>query len=508
MSARSEDLPASADGRPPDVLVVVLDCVRSDLFDAELARPGAMPFLRALQPEVVSYAGAISPSSWTIPGHASLFTGLYPWDHGAHYRNGPILTPESETLAECLAREGYATALFSANAYVQAATGLTRGFAVSAWGGRREFYLRSFPPGRPSCPNLGGPALAWAPPTAREVPSSAVRERALDALTWFPPVWDGFNRVTGKVLGTYRRRLPGTCSWIDLELDRWLSAQPAERPVFAFVNLLEAHEPYLADGGEPVSLARWLSYARGRQHTLRWVSGEWQPTAPEVANMRASYVGSLRVLDRRVQGIVETFSRRRRWDGTLFVLTSDHGQAFLENDTLYHRFRVDEPLTRIPLWVRRPGGARPGLRTDRWVSLIDVARTVAEVAGRENFGDASSRSLLDPGPDGEDRIVYAMTDGFASREVAGVTPERLRFLDRLEVAAYQADRKAVAGEHGDARAFRVRRPATEMTPPELSEPDARETVRAARGAVELALARIASRPYHGSIERRIAGWGY
>jgi arylsulfatase A-like enzyme len=501
--------PAREAGDRPDVLLIVLDCVRADLFDAELARPGAMPFLSSLRPQVAEFGGAISPSSWTIPGHASLFTGLYPWDHGAHYRNGPILTQGPETLAECLTRAGYSTALFSANAYVQAATGLTRGFGTSVWGGRREFFLRFLARDPPSCPNLGGPALAWAPPAAEGAAPSPLREFAMDALSWSPPVWDGINRAGGKLLGTYAETLPGVCSWIEPELDAWLARQPAERPVFSFVNLLEAHEPYLANGGDPVRLGRWLRYARSGQHTVRWIRGEWSPSADEVAGLKDAYLGALRVLDRRVRGIVERFARHRRWDRTLFVLTSDHGQAFLEHDTLYHRFRVDEPLTRIPLWVRFPNGGPRGGRSEGWVSLIDVPRTVAAFAGRGAFGDAGARSLLEAEPGDGERTVYAMTDGIASKEVPGVSTERLRFLDRLQVAAYQGDRKVVSGEDGESRAFHVGRPAREARPSEFAETDAvRETREAARAAVDLALARIASRPYHGSVERRIAGWGY
>ena len=495
--------------RPPDVLLVVLDCVRADVFDSELARPGAMPFLSALRPEVLEFTGAVSPSSWTIPGHASLFTGLYPWDHGAHYRNGPILTQGPETIAECLGRAGYATALFSANAYVQPATGLSRGFESCSWGGRREFYLRFTTGVPPTCPNLGGPALAWAPPAAKAVATSPWRERAMDAVTWSPPVWDALNRAGGKMLRTYDATVPGVCSWIEPRLDAWLGSLPPDRPAFAFVNLLEAHEPYLAEGGEPVRLRRWLSYARSRQHTVRWVRGEWRPSGAEVANMRDAYLGSLRLLDRRIRSIVGTFGRHRPWDGTMFVLTSDHGQAFLEHDTLYHRFRVDEPLTRIPLWVRAAGGSPRGVRSDRWVSLVDVPRTLAQLVGRDRFGDPESRPLLEANPPADDRTVYAMTDGIAAREVPGIAPERLAFLDRLEVAAYQGDRKAVATESGSARAFRVGRPLHDVRPPE--HPDAGvsgETARLARVALELAQARIASRPYHGSVERRIAGWGY
>jgi arylsulfatase A-like enzyme len=495
--------------RLPDVLLIVLDCARADIFDAEVDRAGAMPFLHAMRPEVLAFSGAVSPSSWTIPGHASLFTGLYPWDHGAHYRNGPILTPGPETIAEALGRAGYATAFYSANAYVQPSTGLTRGFGVSAWGGGREFYLRFLGLRKPTCPNLGGPALVWLPPVEGERPPSPLREFAMNSFTRLPAVWDGLNRVGGRVLGTYDDRMPEICSWIVPELDAWLSSRSPETPVFAFVNLFEAHEPYLADNGAPVGAGRWLRFARSGQDPVRWVRGQWSPSPGEMASLRASYVAALHTIDRRIGEIVRTFSKHRRWNDTLFVLTSDHGQAFLELETLYHRLRVDEPIARIPLWVRPPGGVPPGVRADGWVSLIDVPRTIAAVAGRASFGDPSSRSLLSAEEDRPGRTVFSMTDGIPAGEVPLVPADRLAFLNRLEVAAYRGERKAVAGESGSRRAYRVERPLRSVRPDELEVGgDAAALVEAARDALELATARIASQPYHGSVERRIAGWGY
>ncbi len=91
----------------------------------------------------------------------------------------------------------------------------------------------------------------------------------------------------------------------------------------------------------------------------------------------------------------------------------------------------------------------------------------------------------------------------------GVPEGRLEFLNRLEVAAYEGDRKAVAGESGADRAYQVGSPLPDPCPP-VAPADAATAgaTRSARSAVELALARIASKPYHGSVERRIAGWGY
>lgn len=500
---------AAGGGTRPDVLLVVLDCMRSDLFDQEVARPGATPFLRELRPEVLRFPGAVSPSSWTVPGHASLFTGLYPWDHGAHYRTGPILTREPETIAECLSQQGYATSFFSGNAYVQPSTGLTRGFDESLWGGGREFYLRFLGIDKATCPNLGGPALVWLPKVPGEGQPSPFRDFAMKAFSRLPAVWDGLNRVGGHVRDTHRSTMPAIAPWIEPSLDTWLAGQPSDRPVFAFVNLFEAHEPYLADAGLEVGLGRWLRYARCAQDPVLWVHGRWDPSPEEIASVRDAYLASLRTIDRRLRALVEVFSRRRNWDNTLFVLTSDHGQAFLEEETLYHRFRVDEPIARIPLWVRAPGARVRGDRQDEWVSLVDVPRTIAALVGRDTFGDPSSRSLLAPPPPDDGRPVYAMTDGIPPGEIPNVSAARRGFLDRLEIAAYARSHKAVAGEHGTTRLYRVAMPDRGARPTPLGEEDeAKEVGAIARQAFELASARIAAQPYHGSIERRIAGWGY
>ncbi len=495
-------------GARPDVLLVVLDCVRADLLDAELERPGALPFLRQLRSESLVYPAAVSPGSWTIPSHASLFTGLYPWEHGAHSRSGPLLGPGPETIAECLGRAGYASAFCSGNAYVQRSTGLSRGFDEALWGGAREFFLRFLASPRPSCPDLGKAGPVHDLPTDRKPPSPA-RQWAIDTLSRAPAVWDGLNRVGGKVRGTYGEPMRSVGPWMEPAIDAWLGRQAPAQPLFLFVNLIEAHEPYLADAGFDISSRRWWSYVRGRQDGALWVRGRWSPNDRDLRSVRTSYVRSLHTLDRRVARIVELFRNHGRWQNTLMVLTSDHGQAFMEHGTLYHRFRVDEPICRIPLWVRAPGSAGAGVRGDRWASLIDVPRTLAALVGRESFGDPQARSLLDPAGLPADRPVFSMTDGIGAGEIPHARPEWRAFLDRLEVAVYRGTTKVVVREGGTTQACRVAIPARDVPEPLAPGADGvGELTELARRTVELAAAKIAADPYHGSVERRIAGWGY
>jgi arylsulfatase A-like enzyme len=496
-------------GRPPNVVVVVMDCARADVFRAEVDGGRHAPFLHDLRRECLVFPGAISPGSWTIPSHASLFTGLYPWDHGAHCKVGTTLPPEADTLASFLARAGYATGCFSANGYVQPASGLTRGFDEVVWGGDKEFFLRFLSLSEPTCPDLGGPGAAAFGRLPDNSNPSPLWNTTIATLSKYTALWDGLNRVGVRLLGHPTSDLPLVAPWIEPRLGSWLRGLAADRPAFAFVNLLENHEPYLVDAGQPVSVRRWLSYLRDVQGEYSWVQGRWNPAPEEVARSRARYARSFQAIDERVRRIVSTLKAVGRWENTLFVLTSDHGQAFLEHDTFYHRFRVDEEVTRIPLWVRPPGASSPGKAVDRWVSLVDVPRTVTELVGGNPFGDPSSLSLLGEPTVGTEREVYSMTDGLLPKEQTDLPPERRALLDRLEIATYRGELKAIAAPNGETRVFRVSRSdPTVPAQPEADGPGSESIGEAARSAIALASARIASQPAHGSVKRRLAGWGY
>jgi len=495
--------------RRPDVVVVVMDCARADVFGHEVSAGARTPFLHGLRREAIEFSGAISPGSWTIPSHASLFTGLYPWDHGAHYRSGTTLSPEPDTLASYLNRAGYATASFSANGYLQPASGLTRGFEEAVWGGDQEFFLRFLSRASPSNPDLGGRSAAAFGRLPDSPKPSPFWNTGIALLSKYTALWDGLNRVGARVLGHPPSDLPLVAPWIEPRLEAWLTSLPAERPAFAFVNLLEAHEPYLVDAGQPVSFRRWLSYLGDVQGEYVWVQGRWVPSAAEVDRSRERYARSFQAIDERIRRLVGALQRSGRWENTLFVLTSDHGQAFLEHETFYHRFRVDEEIVRIPLWLRGPGVADPGGTVDRWVSLIDIPRTIVELAGGQRFGDPSARSLLAPDDGALERPVFAMTEGLNPTEVRELRADRRELLDRLELAAYLGRYKSVAQKGGPPVV--VTASSREVTPslgPAGDSAGSRAVAQLAQEMLDRIEAKIASTPARASVLKRLAGWGY
>ena len=122
----------------PNIVLIVLDSLRARNVSCYGYPRQTTPHIDAFAREAVLYSNFLAPGNWSLPSHASLFTGLYPSRHGAHRlataepgapsRPSP-LAPELHTLAEILSDEGYATAVVSANfAVLSRFLGLQQGF--------------------------------------------------------------------------------------------------------------------------------------------------------------------------------------------------------------------------------------------------------------------------------------------------------------------------------------------------------------------------------------------
>ena len=98
----------------PNILVLMLDTVSARRIGAYGAGAEVTPRLDAFARGAHVFERAASTSNWTLPSHASIFTGLYPASHGATGSDG-WLREGFPTLAEVLSGAGYATYLFSAN---------------------------------------------------------------------------------------------------------------------------------------------------------------------------------------------------------------------------------------------------------------------------------------------------------------------------------------------------------------------------------------------------------
>ena len=118
----------------PNVVLIVLDTMRQDRMACYGYDKPTTPVLDQLAATARVFDRAYSTTSWTLPAHASIFTGQYPATHGATQEHW-VLSESALTLAEVFRAEGYATAGIHANPILTAGAGYEQGFETyqSAW---------------------------------------------------------------------------------------------------------------------------------------------------------------------------------------------------------------------------------------------------------------------------------------------------------------------------------------------------------------------------------------
>ena len=444
----------------PNILLVVMDCVRAADFNPSESPPN-LPFARELAGECIRYTGAVSPSTWTLPSHASLFTGLYPWDHGVHSVGDIHLSENIPTLATQLHNAGYSCASLSANFLISRHFGLTQGMDMADWGGWWEPYLRypiglsqPLPPGwaRKSVTRL---LRKWA--TNRDwTGPSPLLQRLSPQILERTYILDAAHRVLLKLKGS--TRVGVTSPWIEPELVRWVSKQPSQQPVFCMINLLDAHEPYFSSEEVVHGFREWVRYAQTSQERQGWISGSSRNTPEMLHVLHELYRTHIRDIDNRIGRIVKVFQDSGRWDNTMLILTSDHGQTFGEHGQLFHIFGVGEEGVRVPLWVRFPEGRNGGSTIDDWASLVDVVPTVKRELRMEGGTPPSyALPLQDLGTRPREGPVFTISDSYGYITQYSLSREGGPQGTPIQVATYAGDYKLVmdCSAQESFRAYRI-----------------------------------------------------
>ena len=114
----------------PNIVWIVWDTVRADRMSLYGHDKPTTPWLDAWASEEARvFDNSISAAPYTVPSHASMFTGLLPSEHGASNRH-QYLDDHHVTVAELLRNAGYQTYLFAANPHISRGENFHRGFDV------------------------------------------------------------------------------------------------------------------------------------------------------------------------------------------------------------------------------------------------------------------------------------------------------------------------------------------------------------------------------------------
>ena len=382
----------------------MLDTHRLDRLGCYGYSRGTSPNIDAFAQEATLFERAISPAQWTIPSHASMFTGE-PVSAHMTVHSSDVLDARYKTLAERLKAVGYRTVGFCNNPLVGVINnGVKRGFEA--------FYtycgaVQNVPRSSERLP--GALRRTWEalrrlthkvtdPIQNAFATSSRVFQAALNP--FWVPLWTRFARFKGDTPRSIR------------DATRFVREQMTEDkhpPHFLFLNLMEPHLPYSPPERFVRAFAPCIREERAagdfvrafNTQAMRWMIPLDKAFSPlEARAMSGMYDAAVAYQDHLLAELFSLLDRPANRQNTMVVLVADHGEMLGEHQLIGHAFGVYQELVQVPLIVRFPGQAA-GRRVPDRVSATRLFHTALDVAGEEAYEaacgltmDARGQSLI------------------------------------------------------------------------------------------------------------------
>jgi arylsulfatase A-like enzyme len=310
--------------------MIAVDSLRPDHLGCYGYGRPTSPAIDGLAARGVLFEHALGQASWTTPSFGTVFTSLYPSQHGALTVND-MLSRGVRTLAEMLRERGYATCGIANAPALSSDYGFDRGF---------DSYDVAEPETRDAEATTG------------------------DALKWLD--------------ANGRRPFFLFVHYFDVHLP-YSPKPPYDR---------------LFDQGYSGSLGNAFdvdAYA-GRRDDLLALMRQWSPA--DWDHVRALYDGEISFTDQAIQAFLKGLDERRLEEKTLIVFVSDHGQEFFEHGAYGHGHSLHGEILRVPLILSLPGRLPGGRRVTEQVRLLDVTPTILDVLGAGQAPEFEGVSLL------------------------------------------------------------------------------------------------------------------
>jgi arylsulfatase A-like enzyme len=445
----------------PNIVFIVLDTLRRDRLSLYGNPRETSPELDAFAAGGTVFDRAIAPAQWTVPSHASMFTGLYPTTHQVSQAEGQ-LSGAYPALAEILQGTGYHTAAFCNNPLVGVLNnGLQRGF-------ERFYNYASAAPFRPKEEHrsrLMRQVLSrFRSHIARPMGNQFAHSDTLFRLSLHPfwvPLWTRLINYKGN-----------TADSIDDLMAYWKAYQAggAQKPVFAFLNLMGAHLPYNPPRDYLDRVAPGLRddrHAYGFMRRFNSEAARWaSPTEPLLADWERQtldhfYQAEIAHQDFHLGRLLAMLKTGGWLDNTMVVICADHGEGHGDHGFFGHGFVTYQELVHVPLVLHYPDHFPAGARIPTNISTRRLFHTVLHAAGiRPPLDEADPNAdvahltlehVANAAPDAEGGLAFA--EAIPPEIFLGVIQHRQPalvnrlLLNQVRRAAYQGDFKlAVVGE--------------------------------------------------------------
>jgi arylsulfatase A-like enzyme len=446
------------------VVWIVVDTLRADhvsCYGGEVSTPN----IDSVAASGIRFERAYSPIPITGPSHASMFTGLYPSEHGVR-NNTQVLDERLQTVAELLQVEGVQTAAVVSLGNLERRFGFAQGFDTfddsfpRQWfrnaGEVTESALRSFSSLKPGpfllFVHYSDPHEPYAPPDVDYPEVRAVQDGVLlgvfsaDGCSTkisvnFPPGDSRirFERVAG---GSGFPILFRFLKVIDAEIDMTLSTG------------WEAPQKQLPSSYRVSPLPAEVVVSNPDTSVRSGVLSLFAEENVDLVESRRRYSREVEYVDAHIGRLLDGLEQMRSLRNVMVIITSDHGEGLGDHDLLGHIHQIYDSLTRVPLVMAMPwrdsvDSVNGGKVSPGYVSLIDIAPTIANHFGLEMGLQCEALplpgGLIDSPPHPRRRILMMTFSPEAHDDLFGVVKGRYKFIwrpsdDRLELYDLVADR--------------------------------------------------------------------
>lgn len=343
----------------PNILLVSLDSLRADHLSIYGHSRTTSPNLQQLctQEQTTLFKNAYATTTWTLPSHASIFTGRDPAEHGI-FDKGTKIDP-SQTLPHILSGRGYQTAAFINNAWLTQA-GITDGFDS-----RFDIF-------------------------EMEMPSNRVTKQ-LNRLKIVLSLKDNGAKTT---INRFKK-------WMEPN-SNWFSFLHFNEPHYLYNPPRSYQKPYLNGSTIPSIL---------KQRRVFTKQGDFYADNTSVSESEMNtfidlYDGEIHYIDEQLGKLFEHLNQIGEWENTLLIVFADHGELFGERGLVGHHFCLDNALLHVPLIVKWPNtsGSHRSVNESA-VSLKHIFDTVLKAIG-SNHPQSDPLQQYDE-ESGRNRCVFA-----------------------------------------------------------------------------------------------------
>jgi arylsulfatase A-like enzyme len=376
----------------------------------------------------LSYSNVIAPSPWTIPSHASIFTGKYPILHGAHETKkkkafNVVIRDRSGFLTDELKELGFENHLFSANPYITSSFGYSgfdheieilheTKFDILSNKERKELFRL-----RREMDSTSGMIKHL----LRKGRIALLFKGILNRITTSAPATDIFHRYQFRFQRWPQEK--GARKMVDhFTKNAWAGTG---HPHFFMINMMEVHEPYFRI---PV-----LSMKLNMNKDL------FEKTVDEgfIRKLEDAYDNEVKRISASIDDLMRTLEKDDFLEDNLIIITSDHGQLLGEHDQLGHGTFLFDEVLRVPLFIRYPRGSLKKARKNRdgYISLTKLYDLILSMARKGSFDEEKLFS----------ETVFAETHGISNvfEPTEDIEKEKVEQLERFKIATYSQGCKMI-----------------------------------------------------------------